>query len=78
MALAYGHVGDGNVHFNVIPPRGLAPGTIDALFHGAEELIFDVVDRLGGSISAEHGIGRSNSRPSWTGSIRSRSTSPPG
>ena len=58
MPLAYGHVGDGNVHFNVIPPAGLAAEAMDPLFHGAEELIFDVVDRLGGSISAEHGIGR--------------------
>jgi FAD/FMN-containing dehydrogenase len=29
-----------------------------ALFHAAEEVIFDVIDRYGGSISAEHGIGR--------------------
>jgi FAD/FMN-containing dehydrogenase len=58
MALAYGHVGDGNVHFNVIPPQGQDPAAMDALFHSAEDLIFDVVDRLGGSISAEHGIGR--------------------
>ncbi|WP_218823234.1 FAD-binding oxidoreductase [Inquilinus limosus] len=58
MPLAYGHVGDGNVHFNVIPPRGQDPAAMETLFHSAEELIFDVVDRLGGSISAEHGIGR--------------------
>jgi FAD/FMN-containing dehydrogenase len=56
--LAYGHVGDGNVHLNVIPPKGLAPDAMERLFHGAEELIFEVVDRIGGSISAEHGIGR--------------------
>ena len=56
--LAYGHVGDGNVHLNVIPPKGLAPEAMDGLFHGAEEVIFEVVDRIGGSISAEHGIGR--------------------
>ncbi|MNL82996.1 putative FAD-linked oxidoreductase [compost metagenome] len=30
----------------------------DALFHATEEVIFDVIDRHGGSISAEHGIGR--------------------
>jgi FAD/FMN-containing dehydrogenase len=58
MALAYGHVGDGNVHFNVIPPQGQDPVAMDALFHSAEALIFDVVDQMGGSISAEHGIGR--------------------
>jgi FAD/FMN-containing dehydrogenase len=57
-ALAYGHVGDGNVHLNVIPPRGLTEENINALFQAAENTIFEVVDSLGGSISAEHGIGR--------------------
>ena len=61
-ALAYGHVGDGNIHLNVIPPQGLAPADIAPLLHGAEEAIFAVVDRLGGSISAEHGIGRVKQR----------------
>lgn len=56
--LAYGHVGDGNLHFNLVPPAGLAePATID-LLHRCEEAIFSVVDRLRGSISAEHGVGR--------------------
>jgi len=58
MPLAYGHVGDGNVHFNVIPPESLDKSGADALFAGAEALIFEVVDQLNGSISAEHGIGR--------------------
>jgi FAD/FMN-containing dehydrogenase len=58
LALAYGHVGDGNVHLNVIPPVGATPETMSRLFDGAEETIFNVVDRLHGSISAEHGIGR--------------------
>ncbi len=56
--LAYGHIGDGNVHLNVIPPEGLDNDRIDALFDIAEGLIFEVVDRMNGSISAEHGIGR--------------------
>jgi len=58
LALAYGHVGDGNVHLNVIPPVGAGPESMTHLFEGAEQTIFDVVDRLHGSISAEHGIGR--------------------
>jgi FAD/FMN-containing dehydrogenase len=58
LALAYGHVGDGNVHLNVIPPVDATPESMTHLFEGAEETIFDVVDRLHGSISAEHGIGR--------------------
>ena len=56
--IAYGHVGDGNIHLNVVPPEDMPPAEFDQLFHAAEEVIFDVVDRYGGSISAEHGIGR--------------------
>jgi FAD/FMN-containing dehydrogenase len=56
--VTYGHVGDGNVHLNVVPPPGLDPERTERLFHAAEEAIFSVVDRFGGSISAEHGIGR--------------------
>jgi FAD/FMN-containing dehydrogenase len=56
--LGYGHLGDGNLHFNV----SQLPGTDTAAFlsHAKplEHAIFDLVERLGGSISAEHGIGR--------------------
>jgi FAD/FMN-containing dehydrogenase len=58
MPIAYGHVGDGNVHYNVLPPKGLSEAECAPLLHQAEEVIFAVVDRFGGSISAEHGIGR--------------------
>lgn len=57
-AIAYGHVGDGNLHINIIAPKGASPAERDALSHAAEGVIFEAVDRLGGSISAEHGIGR--------------------
>lgn len=56
--IAFGHVGDGNVHYDIAPPQG-APG--DALDHQVKELeaaIYDVIDGFNGSISAEHGIGR--------------------
>ena len=56
--MLYGHVGDGNLHLNVIPPAGIGAEARDALFHEAEETIFGVLDQFGGSISAEHGIGR--------------------
>lgn len=56
--MSYGHLGDGNLHFNV----SQRPGTDTAEFlrGGAplERAIFDLVESLGGSISAEHGIGR--------------------
>jgi FAD/FMN-containing dehydrogenase len=54
----YGHIGDGNLHINLIPPRGLPPDRRAALFHEAETTLFGVLDQFGGSISAEHGIGR--------------------
>ncbi|MCG7600018.1 FAD-binding oxidoreductase [Halomonas sp. McH1-25] len=56
--IAYGHVGDGNLHFNVLPPATLADEEKTALLHDIETLLFAVVDRFDGSISAEHGIGR--------------------
>ncbi|WP_413712080.1 FAD-binding oxidoreductase [Rhizobium sp. Rhizsp82] len=58
IAVTYGHVGDGNIHLNIVPPVGMPADQYDALFHATEEVIFDVTDKHGGSISAEHGIGR--------------------
>ncbi len=55
----FGHLGDGNLHYNVQAPEGQDP----ALFLREQEpavnaLVFDAVQAHGGSISAEHGIGR--------------------
>jgi FAD/FMN-containing dehydrogenase len=58
LAITYGHVGDGNIHLNVVPPVGMEPEAVEQLFEEAEAHIFAAVDRYGGSISAEHGIGR--------------------
>jgi FAD/FMN-containing dehydrogenase len=58
IAVTYGHVGDGNIHLNIVPPEDMPADRFDELFHATEEVIFDVVDKHGGSISAEHGIGR--------------------
>ncbi|MCY4103073.1 MAG: FAD-binding oxidoreductase [bacterium] len=55
---AFGHLGDGNIHFNLLAPSGTPP---DALFDREERLteaVFDVAESLGGSFSAEHGIGQ--------------------
>ena len=60
--IAYGHVGDGNIHLNVVPPADWSAQQREALFRRAEDLIFGALDRFGGSISAEHGIGRSKKR----------------
>jgi FAD/FMN-containing dehydrogenase len=48
----FGHVGDGNLHYNVGPARLL--DVRDAV----SRIVYDAVDRLGGSISAEHGLGQ--------------------
>lgn len=58
LAVTYGHVGDGNIHLNVVPPVGMDVNQIETLFHETEDVIFDIVDRYGGSLSAEHGIGK--------------------
>jgi FAD/FMN-containing dehydrogenase len=59
VVLTYGHIGDGNMHFVVMPPREMAEGPArHSWIKASEGVIFEVVDRLGGSISAEHGIGR--------------------
>jgi FAD/FMN-containing dehydrogenase len=65
--LAYGHAGDGNIHFNVLPPLELAER--EARARGAEIIagLYDIAIGLGGSISAEHGIGRSRRKEFWAG-----------
>ncbi len=58
VSVSYGHVGDGNVHLNVLPPTGLAKVERDEAIYRAKVLVNEVVDIYKGSISAEHGIGR--------------------
>ncbi|SCY61008.1 FAD-binding oxidoreductase [Paracoccus tibetensis] len=56
--VSYGHVGDGNVHLNVLPDYGLGPDMIVPQILKAKKIVNEVLDRHAGSISAEHGIGR--------------------
>ena len=58
LAVSYGHVGDGNVHLNVLPPNGTAREERDHYIYKAKVIVNAVLDRYAGSISAEHGIGR--------------------
>jgi FAD/FMN-containing dehydrogenase len=53
--VAFGHMGDGNLHYTVMQPAGADP----ASFPGADltQVVYDVAASFGGSISAEHGIG---------------------
>jgi FAD/FMN-containing dehydrogenase len=59
-ALAFGHLGDGNVHFHVLAPAGADPQAWDRGDGQAiSRQVHDLVTAWGGSISAEHGIGKS-------------------
>jgi FAD/FMN-containing dehydrogenase len=57
-AIAYGHVGDGNVHYNVLPQPELNEQIAHERYEECEAMLFDLVESMAGSISAEHGIGR--------------------
>ncbi len=54
----FGHLGDGNLHFNVFAQRGVARGAHDALRGAVKERVHDLVHARGGSVAAEHGVGR--------------------
>ena len=54
----FGHMGDGNIHFNLSQPVGADPKAFMATEKRMNEAIYEVVLKLGGSVSAEHGIGQ--------------------
>jgi FAD/FMN-containing dehydrogenase len=55
----FGHLGDGNLHFNIAPPLGVDPKEFNLSHEKAiQELIYAQVERCQGSISAEHGVGQ--------------------
>jgi FAD/FMN-containing dehydrogenase len=53
----FGHLGDGNIHYNVSQPVGADGADFLARWHEVNKVVFDIVLAMGGSISAEHGIG---------------------
>ncbi|GAB1407829.1 FAD-binding oxidoreductase [Thermomonas brevis] len=53
----FGHIGDGNLHINVLKPDGMAQDAFVADCERVTKLLADLLQRHGGSISAEHGIG---------------------
>lgn len=55
--IAFGHVGDGNVHYNLQQPVGADGAAFLARWDELTEPVIDLVRDLGGSFSAEHGIG---------------------
>ena len=54
----FGHVGDGNIHFNLEQPIDADPAWFLAQDHAIMDTVNDVVREFEGSFSAEHGIGR--------------------
>ena len=54
----FGHLGDGNIHFNISQPVGADKATFLASTDEVNRIVHDIVHAFGGSISAEHGVGQ--------------------
>ncbi len=54
----FGHIGDGNLHYDIIPGIGEDISAFIALWKEGSQIVHDVVAKYNGSISAEHGLGR--------------------
>jgi len=54
----FGHIGDGNIHFNLSQPIGMEPAHFLDQWNHFNDMVHDIAVGLGGSISAEHGIGQ--------------------
>lgn len=55
--IAFGHMGDGNIHYDVLQAPGASAADFARAQAALEEAVYDVIDRHQGSISAEHGVG---------------------
>ena len=53
----FGHIGDGNLHLNILKPENLSKEAFFSHCERVNKLVFDTVQSFGGSISAEHGVG---------------------
>ncbi len=53
----FGHIGDGNMHINILKPNDLSKEKFLERCLGVNDVLFSVIKKLGGSISAEHGVG---------------------
>lgn len=65
----FGHMGDGNIHFNLVQPEGMAPEAFLARSHDIMDTVAGIVKELDGSFSAEHGVGQLKPymMPQWRG-----------
>ena len=68
-AVPFGHMGDGNIHFNLEQPEGADPAWFLAQDHAIMDTVNEVVREFDGSFSAEHGIGKLKPymMPDWRG-----------
>ncbi len=68
-SMPFGHLGDGNIHFNLVQPVGMDPAAFLARDHDIMDTVGAVVRALGGSFSAEHGVGKLKPymMPDWRG-----------
>jgi FAD/FMN-containing dehydrogenase len=57
LPLPFGHVGDGNLHYNITQPEGMDKAAFLARWGDMNKTVFAIVLKYGGSISAEHGVG---------------------
>lgn len=53
----FGHIGDGNLHINILQPESMDVKTFLKRCHGVDKALFKAIEDFGGSISAEHGVG---------------------
>ena len=56
--VAFGHIGDGNIHFNISQPIKSNKEDFLKKWESVNKIVFDIVNDLDGSFSAEHGIGK--------------------
>ena len=56
--VSFGHLGDGNIHYNISQPVGMDKARFLDMWNEMNDVVFEVVGHFNGSISAEHGIGR--------------------
>jgi len=54
----FGHVGDGNIHYNITQPDGMEPAAFMTMAEEIHDIVHGITHGLNGSISAEHGIGQ--------------------
>jgi FAD/FMN-containing dehydrogenase len=67
--LFYGHIGDSNLHISVMMARPAAEQALRDLMHAVDAVVYEAVRDMGGSVSAEHGVG--TLKRDWLGHSRS-------